>query len=175
MNLAASMELFSYWNELRGDTPAPVRQNIEPEKIRHLLPDLFILSAPNDASPVFRLTGTRLYAIFGRELHSTSFASLWEPQHADAMVSITQTVMQRETPATLMLRGITDEDDTPHPLYEMLLLPLRSSHLSEPRLLGGLFPENRNHIYLHNVSRLHPESCRLINMVMKKEILKRPA
>lgn len=174
MNLTASMELFSYWNVLRGGTQAPVRQNIEPEKIRHLLPDLFILSAPNDSSLVFRLTGTRLYAIFGRELHATPFASLWEKKNADAMISTSRTVMRREIPAQLTIRGITDEEG-PYPLYEMLLLPLRSSHPSEPRLLGGLFPENRKHLYIHNVTGLIPETCRFMTAPPEEEALKNHA
>lgn len=167
MNLAASMELFTYWNDLRGDTPAPVRQNIEPEKIRHLLPELFILSASGKTPPQFRLTGTRLYSIFGRELHATPFLSLWADENARTMADIANTVMQREVPAILTVRGITaDETEALH--YEMLLLPLRSSHDSEPRLLGGLFAENRKHVYVHNVYRLHPESCRLIEPVVEK-------
>lgn len=171
MNLTASMELFTYWNDLRGDTPAPVRQNIEPEKIRHLLPDLFILSDKGELPPVFRLTGTRLYYVFGRELHATPFASLWAPDNAGAMVSITKTVMQREVPVILTIKGITQEE-TQELHYEMLLLPLRSTPASEPRLLGGLFPEKRSHIYMHNVRMLQPQTCRLIDTVTAKNDLK---
>jgi hypothetical protein len=183
MNIVASMELYSYWNELRGDTPAPVRQNIEPEKIRHLLPDLFILSDEAETSPVFRLTGTRLYSIFGRELHKTAFSKLWLPQNAGTMVTIAKTVMQREIPAILTVRGVEQQDAsdlaTQSPdddiNYEMLLLPLRSSHPSEPRLIGGLFPQNRKHVYIRPVASLNPETCRILESVSTETALKNHA
>lgn len=161
MNLTASMELFSYWNDLRGGTQAPVRQNIKPEKIRHLLPDLFILSDLGETSPRFRLTGTRLYLIFGKELHSTPFASLWEKGNANVMASIARDVMGHETPITLTVSGITYEEEL-HLSYEMLLLPLRSTHPTEPRLLGSLFPANSSHLYLHSIRALTPQTCRVI-------------
>lgn len=184
MNIVASMELYSYWNDLRGETPAPVRQNIEPEKIRHLLPDLFILSDEAETSPVFRLTGTRLYSIFGRELHKTEFSKLWLPQNAQSMVTIAKTVMHREIPAILTVRGLEQQDPTDLSKsrspdddigYEMLLLPLRSSQPSEPRLIGGLFPQNRKHVYIRSVATLIPETCRILESVATETALKNHA
>jgi len=43
MKHAASRELYAYWEERRGQRPAPERTDIEPGAIRQALSDTFIL------------------------------------------------------------------------------------------------------------------------------------
>ena len=75
MKLNGSIELFQYWNRLRGTRPAPRRTEIEPSDIKTLLADTFILEQDSRGLPVFRLAGTRLCALFGRCLLYTSDAA----------------------------------------------------------------------------------------------------
>jgi hypothetical protein len=57
--------LFDYWNERRGARLLPRREDIEPEAIRCVLADTFILSfAPTVGHPI-RVAGTRVCALFG--------------------------------------------------------------------------------------------------------------
>ena len=53
MKHAASRELYAYWEELRGQRPAPERAEIEPGAIRHVLSEAFIL-ALDDSQPAIR-------------------------------------------------------------------------------------------------------------------------
>jgi len=77
MRQEATVELFHYWNRLRDGRPAPRRTEVEPADIKSLLADTFILERDSRGELVFRLAGTRLCAIYGRELKSFSFSSLW--------------------------------------------------------------------------------------------------
>ena len=77
MKHAASRELYAYWQERRGPRPAPERAEIEPGAIREMLSEAFILALDDAAGYPFRLAGTRVCALFGRELKGESFVGLW--------------------------------------------------------------------------------------------------
>ena len=77
MKQDGSVALFHYWNRLRDGRPAPKRTEIEPADIKGLLSDTFILERDTRGEAVFRLAGTRLCAIYGRELKGFSFPSMW--------------------------------------------------------------------------------------------------
>jgi len=77
MKHAASRELYAYWEERRGERPAPERADIEPGAIRAVLSDTFILELDGANGHSFRLAGTRVCALFGRELKGESFIGLW--------------------------------------------------------------------------------------------------
>ena len=70
MKHPSSRDLYAYWNERRGSRLAPERADIEPSAIRQVLGDTFVLAADSVAQHPFRLAGTRLCALFGRELKS---------------------------------------------------------------------------------------------------------
>ena len=77
MKHAASRELYAYWQEKRGTRPAPERTEIEPGAIRGVLADAFILALDRGSGHPIRLAGTRLCALFGREIKGESFLDLW--------------------------------------------------------------------------------------------------
>jgi hypothetical protein len=77
MKHAASRELYAYWQEKRGTRPAPERADIEPGAIRGALSDAFILALDRSTGHPVRLAGTRVCALFGRELKGESFLGLW--------------------------------------------------------------------------------------------------
>ena len=70
-------ELFEYWNARRGSRAAPDRSEIEPNGIRHVLADSFILAFQPPTDHPFRVAGTRVCALFARELKGEAFLDLW--------------------------------------------------------------------------------------------------
>ena len=56
---------------------APERTEIEPGAIRGVLADAFILALDRGSGHPIRLAGTRLCALFGREIKGKSFLDLW--------------------------------------------------------------------------------------------------
>ncbi len=78
MKHESTRALFDYWNEKRGTRPAPERADIDPAAIRHALGDTFMLAADFVDQLRFRLAGTRVCALFCREIKGEEFISLWD-------------------------------------------------------------------------------------------------
>src|SRR5258708_32032224 len=80
MKHPSSREFFAYWDTKRGDARAPDRSEIEPGAVRELLGDIFVLSYDHDAGFPFRVAGTRVCALLGRDLKDKSFSALFAPE-----------------------------------------------------------------------------------------------
>lgn len=140
MKHPSNRELFAYWNERRGDRLAPERADIEPAAIRHVLGDTFVLEVDTHASHSFRIAGTRLCALFARELKGESFIRLWQRAGQTALRELIAVVVEEKIGVVASVTGST-ADDTLLPVnLEMLLLPLAYQSRSEARVLGGLAP-----------------------------------
>ncbi|MFZ1680306.1 MAG: PAS domain-containing protein [Rhizobiaceae bacterium] len=136
MQNAGTHELFQYWNRLRGTRRAPTRTEIEPADIRTLLADTFILEIDLRETPVFRLAGTRLCAVFGRELKGFAFLSTWSADDQVKMARLVRNVVANGMVAIIESRGRTVGGRS-NP-FETILLPLDASQDSH-RLLGATF------------------------------------
>jgi hypothetical protein len=130
--------VFDYWDTLRGERSAPERGEIEPGALRHALADTFVLEN-EPIGPVFRLAGTRLCALFGRELRGRALVALWPDVEAQGdMRRLVQTVMDEAAGAVAGLSAQTQNGATVH--LELLLLPLRYRGRTHARILGALSP-----------------------------------
>ncbi|MCK8778740.1 PAS domain-containing protein [Rhizobium sp. NTR19] len=134
----ASRSFFDYWLNIKGDRIAPLRTQVDPSALRHLLPDLFIIAKSNTGAPTFRLAGTRLCDLFDRELKDQSFGYLFSGSNATDGADLAHKVLEYETPALLELVLPEIRKDQP---YQMLLLPLWSTEFDGcDRVLGSLMP-----------------------------------
>ena len=131
-----SLELFDYWMSKRGDRPAPSRTDIEPADIRRLLPHIFICDL-NDAGHLsFRLAGTAICALYGRELKGSGFGELWLPDGVRNAGRTGAMVASGATPAALSLDGLSRGGRVTQ--AEMLLLPITGPSGDRDRLIGLL-------------------------------------
>lgn len=137
MNQDGSIALFQYWNRLRGGRPAPKRTEIEPAEIKSQLADTFILERDARGEPVFRLAGTRLCAIYGRELKGFSFPSLWAADDQQMIGRVTRDAFQEKAVVAVTFHGLSLSGRT-NP-FELLILPLDGG-IENPRALGSLLP-----------------------------------
>ena len=138
MKHASSRELFAYWDALRGTRTAPDRAEIEPGEIRKVLGDTFILAFDPDAGHPVRLAGTRVCALFGRELKGAAFAELWDAASRPAIRDLIDVAADEGVGLVAGASGRTPEG-YPHDL-ELLLLPLRQRGDRHARLIGTLAP-----------------------------------
>jgi hypothetical protein len=138
MKSAPTRKLFAYWNARRGTRLAPERGDIEPGAIRDILGDSFIISYDPAAQHPFRLAGTRVCSLFGRELKGEPFVQLWDEASRGDIVKFTATVADE---ATAFVAGVSARtgQDSPADL-ELLLLPLYHRGRTHVRLLGTLSP-----------------------------------
>ncbi len=104
MKHPSSREFFAYWDAKRGDARAPDRSEIEPGAVRELLGDIFVLSYDNDAGYPFRVAGTRVCALLGRDLKDTSFSALFAPDSRREIEDIVSYVAEEMLAA---IAGIT--------------------------------------------------------------------
>jgi hypothetical protein len=138
MKHAASQELYAYWEKRRGTRPAPERAEIEPGAIRQALSDAFILALDRGAGHPFRLAGTRVCALFGRELKGEPFIGLWAAA-SQPIVSDLLAILDDERVGTVA--GVTAQTGDGEPIeLELLLLPLNATRPSLARTIGILAP-----------------------------------
>lgn len=136
MKHGASRELYEYWNRLRGSDPAPQRSAIEPSDLRRILPDTFILEVADRERFVVRLAGTRVCAIFCRELKGTNLLDLWQAEDRSAMATLAAAVTEDGAAAVVTTDARTDRN---HDVAcELTLLPLRHGGPTFDRILGCL-------------------------------------
>jgi hypothetical protein len=137
MKHASSREMFQYWNECRGRRPAPERDEIDPAALRRVLGDSLVLSIERTAGHPFRLAGTRLCALFCRELKGEPFANLWDPASRAPIEDLVETVT---TEAIGVVAGATGRSGEDPVSLELLLLPLAQRGRLDVRLFGVLAP-----------------------------------
>ena len=77
-----TIELYNYWNEVRGVQPAPPRSAIAPAGLGRLLPSVMLLQTNESGALAFRLAGSRICALRCAELRDTPFAELFAPDEA---------------------------------------------------------------------------------------------
>ena len=138
MKHPTSRMLYTYWDRLRGQRCAPERSEIEPGEIRHLLADSLILELDMPhRTATLRLAGTRVCALFGRELRAAHLSALWGEASADPWRMV-ETVAVDALGVVAGLRGTNTEGETID--LEFVLLPLRHRGRTQARALGALSP-----------------------------------
>ena len=133
MNLAASADLYGYWNALRCGGAAPERGDIDPGALRAVLADTFLLALDAPNFP-FRIAGSRAGALFAGELRGRSFLEIWREADRERVKLVLQRVAQDAQP--YILTAATSIRASPIEV-EATLLPLRQGQ-SHCRLLGSL-------------------------------------
>ena len=171
MKHQTSRSLHAYWDRLRGERAAPERAEIEPGEIRHILADSLILEIDmGRRSAQLRLAGTRVCALYGRELRGLPLGSLWEPAEPPAWTGAPHAeswrvveIVAGDTVGVVMgLRGLTAMGESVD--LELLLLPLRHRGRTHARMLGTLSAHHLPPwIGLRPLARLETTSLRVLD------------
>jgi hypothetical protein len=136
MKHSSSRQLYTYWEEQRGTRPAPDRADIDPASIRHALGDIFILAADFVDEQRYRLAGTRICALFGRELKGESFNANWT---ANSRNQMTEMLVELNNEQAGFVAGVTARNaDGASTELELLLLPLAHRGHARVRAIGVL-------------------------------------
>ena len=179
MNEKTTQILYAYWNAVRGERFAPRRFDIEPSRIASILPETFILERTPDEALRFRLAGTKICEMFGREFRGLDPMVLWSKDDAESMRRLLHNVTQEGSVGVVSMTA-----EAAHPVTvdcEMLLLPLVHSGEKINRVLGSLtvadnanwlrhlpienltirtantiWPDGRPHAVINNMARQSP-------------------
>ena len=138
MKHRSSQILFAHWNETRGLRAMPDRGEIDPGGMRGGLPDAFIVATDPLTEHPFRLAGTRVCALFGRELKAQPFLRLWHSDQREQIAALVDVVTEEAVGVVAGVSGLSAEG-VPLDL-ELLLLPLQHGGRADARLIGTLAP-----------------------------------
>jgi len=141
MRFIKSKQLYSYWLKLKGQRSAPQRGEIEPNDIRGLLGDIFILEINHSAKyVVYRLAGTRLCSAYGRELKGVGYFVHWHEHDNVEIMCAVNSVYKGFVPSVISHHAQTRQQRFMD--YETLLLPLQPINDGTTRILGISSPAN---------------------------------
>ncbi|MCP4615921.1 MAG: PAS domain-containing protein [Bradyrhizobium sp.] len=173
MKHPSSRDFYAYWDRVRGNAPAPDRSDIEPSAVRELLGDIFVLSYDAEAGYPFRVAGTRVCALLGRDLKDQSFSALFTDEARHEIEDMIAVVAEESLPAIAGLTATSETGETAH--LELLLLPFSARAHAPVSLTGVLAPfeselnrlENfglTSYRYLHRQEKLLPRTIRKLQV-----------
>src|ERR1700716_4411754 len=143
MKHPSNREFYAYWDEQRGDARAPERSAIEPGAVRELLGDIFVLSYDAAAGYPFRVAGTRVCALLGRDLKDRSFSALFAPEARREIEEIIAVVAEEMLAAVAGITAMSEDGSSAH--LELLLLPFNARAHTPLSLTGSLAPFGDEH------------------------------
>jgi hypothetical protein len=169
MKHPSSRGFFSYWDARRGDARAPDRSEIEPSAVRELLGDIFVLSYDSDAGFPFRVAGTRVCALLGRDLKDNGFSALFAADGRREIEDIVTVVAEEMLAAVAGITATSQDGALAH--LELLLLPFNTRAHEPISLTGVLAPFEADagllrdfrltsYCYLHRPEKLVPRALR---------------
>jgi hypothetical protein len=169
MKHPASREFFAYWDGKRGHGRAPDRSDIEPNAVRERLGDIFVLSCEHGYP--FRVAGTRVCALFGRDMKDRSFPALFAGESRREIEEIVGVVTDEMLPAIAGLTATSPRGPTTH--LELLLLPFNARPHTPISLTGVLAPfENPDgllgELSLTSWRYIHPPQEGLVPRALRK-------
>jgi hypothetical protein len=170
MKHPSNQQFFAYWNNKRGEARAPDRSDIDPDAVRQLLGDIFVLACDEPGRYPFRVAGTRLCALAGRDLKDRSFSELFATEARREIEDIVAAVTEDMVPAIVGITAASARGAVP---LELLLLPF-NYHAHAPLSLTGLLaPFDNGHSALRDFKLtswryLHPPAERLVPRALRK-------
>lgn len=138
MKAPVTRDLYDYWSHLKGKRAAPDRAEIDPEAIRHILPDTFILEVDFDLGFPIRLCGPRVNAFWLSEQKGRLFLVWWRVEDRARVVQTIRQVVDAEIPMVASACAAAAGDQESKAELELLLLPLRHFGKSHSRMLGSV-------------------------------------
>ena len=87
-----TVALYDYWNEMRGDAPAPLRSRIAPAGLGRLLPSVMLLDKTDSEDAIFRIAGSRLCSLHCGELKGRRFSDIFLPDNRAGLSKIVKSV-----------------------------------------------------------------------------------
>jgi hypothetical protein len=128
-----------------------------------------VLSYDNEAGYPFRVAGTRVCALLGRDLKDTSFAALFRPDSRREIEDVITCVAEETVAAIAGITAISEDGSPAH--LELLLLPFNNRAHAPISMTGLLAPFESNlgtlrdleltsWRYLHRPEKLVPRALR---------------
>jgi hypothetical protein len=133
-----ALDVFHYWTRLRDERAVPARQDIEPSDLRDQLAHIFIIGSDNGRAGLqFRVCGTRISALFGRELRGKPYTTLFSAGGQALASRLARNCAESADIGVILASGKSKKGRNIE--CEIILLPLEDE-AGELRILGALTP-----------------------------------
>lgn len=130
--------LFAYWDQMRGLAAAPERSMLEPDAVRSLLGDSFVLGCEPAQGFPFRVTGTRVCALVGGDMKGKGFITLWNDQSRGEIEDLLAIAADEIIGTVAGVTASAGDNLVAH--LELLLLPFNPRPHTPLTLTGVLAP-----------------------------------
>ncbi|KAF0128144.1 MAG: hypothetical protein FD152_2368 [Xanthobacteraceae bacterium] len=161
MNEAESSILFTYWDQLRAGRPAPDRAEIDPRDIAPILGSTFILEGDRSGALLYRLAGSRVCAIFGREMKGAGFLDAFADTGRSAAIRALSDALSANAGLFMGLTGTSTAGRTM--ALEATVLPLVHRGRMGARMIGCLAaPEAPYWVGRDGIESIVVDSVRLL-------------
>jgi hypothetical protein len=140
-----SRKLFRHWEMTRAEMPCPSRESFELGPIRDVMADMVVIDRDHLRNGFrFRLAGTRVCDLYGRNITGQDVLLGWDDFEKDVIGRHLLTAFNQKQPAVIRMRLTTDR--TQQIAAELLALPVTMAGSHRTQIIGGLFPfiETRN-------------------------------
>ncbi|MGU9980562.1 PAS domain-containing protein [Phreatobacter sp. HK31-P] len=156
-----SSSLFTYWDQLRAGRPAPDRAEIDPRDIAPILGSTFILEGDRAGSLPYRLAGSRVCALFGREMKGVGFLDAYSDAARPVAIRALRDALAANAGLLMALTGTSTAGRTM--AMEATVLPLVHRGRIGARMIGCLTaPETPYWVGRDGIRTIAVESVRLL-------------
>ena len=160
-------DFFDYWDRLRGARPMPTRSEVDPLDVpRPILPSLYILIRDEDGGFRFRLVGTRLAEIFGRDVTGKRLEEVLRDGALTNALRSYDTIIKMGKPSHSRALYFPASGEDPF-LYQRLTLPL-GTQAQTTHLLGALLLQRED---LPNVTYADVEAREVVTISDRVETM----
>lgn len=147
-----SRKLFAHWEMIRGEQACPAREEFAFGPIKELLPDMVLIERGASGNGYrFRLAGSNVCALFGRNLTASDVLLGWDAFEASILASHFDMAFTDGQPLLARMRLVTDTGLTL--AAELVAMPIQARNSRQIQLIGGLFSfrelKNSNHRSIH--------------------------
>ncbi|MCP5081905.1 MAG: PAS domain-containing protein [Alphaproteobacteria bacterium] len=160
--------LYQAWDAIRRGRSAPSRDELDLRAIKDLLANVAVVERhPLQPTFSFRLAGTALRKIFGKELTGTSFLALWSPVEQTTIAELASIVISKHQPATVRFKGFAEDGRVEG--IELIMLPMVHTDRRQTQIIAAIAPLTgpywlgmhaivRNEMISHRLIRTDPYS-----------------
>jgi hypothetical protein len=133
-----SRTLFAHWETLRAERAYPTREEFTFAPVKELMPDMILIEKDYlRGSYRFRLAGSRVCELFGRNMTSADALAGWDSFESNVLSTHFELALRDFQPVLVRMRLMTDTGITV--AAELLAMPIQVRESNRVQLIGGLF------------------------------------
>jgi hypothetical protein len=143
-----SRKLFIHWESARAERAYPTREDFGLTSVRELMSDMVIIEKDYLRGTFkFRLAGSRVCTLFGRNMTNGNVLEGWDTFEADVISKHLDLSLRELQPILVRMRFVTDTRQ--QVAAELIALPIQVRDSNRVQLIGGLFPFREAHSLGH--------------------------